>query len=94
LAGEDQFTISDRKPMRASPGSRYQAHQVECGSPQEAVWIAEGLRQFEMVVVLADQQPHLLTSIFDRSGKFAVLALKLGGLAGAVRNNQRRLQSV
>jgi hypothetical protein len=32
-----------------------------------------------MVVVLADQQPHLLTSVFDRSGKFAVLALKLGG---------------
>ena len=77
--------------MRAPSGSRYQAHQVECGPPQEAVWIAEGLRQFEVVVVLADEQPHLLTGVFDRSGKFAVLALKLGGLASAVRDNYRRV---
>jgi len=41
--------------------------------------------------VLAHQQPHLLAGGFDRSGKFAVLALELGGLAGAVRDNQRRV---
>jgi hypothetical protein len=41
--------------------------------------------------VLGDQQPHLLTGVFDRSGKLAVLALKLGGLAGAVRDNKRRV---
>jgi hypothetical protein len=44
-----------------------------------------------MVVVLADQQLHLLTGVFDRSGKFAVLTLKLGGLAGPVRDNYRRV---
>src|ERR1700746_1077262 len=80
--------------MRSSPDSRMQAHQVECGAPQETVWIAEGLRQFEMVVVLADQQPHLLAGGFDFSGEFAVLALELGGLAGAVCDYQRRVQSI
>jgi hypothetical protein len=44
-----------------------------------------------MVVVLGDQQLHLLTGVFDRSGKFAVLALKLGGLASAVGDNYRRV---
>ena len=61
-----------------------QARQLECRTPQETVWIAEGIRQFEVVVVLADQQPYLLAGGFDRSGEFAVLALEFGGLAGAV----------
>jgi class 3 adenylate cyclase len=54
-------------------------------------WLGQtrGLRQFKMVVVLADQQLHLLAGGFDLSGKFAVLALELGGLAGAVCDNQR-----
>jgi hypothetical protein len=52
---------------------------------------AAGEVQFEMVVVFGDQQLHLLTGVFDRSGKLAVLTLKLGGLAGAVRNNYRRV---
>jgi hypothetical protein len=33
--------------------------------------VTEGLWQFKVVGVLANQQPHLLTSIFDCSGKFA-----------------------
>jgi hypothetical protein len=44
-----------------------------------------------MVVVHGDQQLHLLARVFDRNGKLAILALKLGGLAGAVRNNYRRM---
>ena len=50
-----------------------------------------GSPAIQMVVVLGDKQPHLLTSVFDRSRKFAVLALKLRGLAGAVCDNQRRV---
>jgi hypothetical protein len=34
---------------------------------------------------------HLLAGAFDRSGKLAVLTLKLGGLAGAVGDNYRRV---
>ena len=74
-----------------SPNSRCQAHQVERGTPQETVRVAERLRQFEVVVVLSYKQPHLLAGGFDRNGKFAVLALKLGGLAGAVCDNRRRV---
>src|SRR4029077_13026482 len=37
---------------------------------------------------------HRLSYGFDRGGKFAVLALKFWGLAGAIGDDQRRLQSV
>jgi hypothetical protein len=47
--------VGPQADVGLSPNSRWQAHQVECGTPQQTVWIAEGLRQFEMVVVLADQ---------------------------------------
>ena len=47
-----------------------------------------------MVVLLAHQQLHRLAGGFDRGGKFAVLALELRGLAGAVGDDQRRVQSI
>jgi hypothetical protein len=57
---------NSRKPDRhvgtqidlSSEGSRSQAHQIERGTPQEPVWVAEGLRQFEVVVVLSHKQLH------------------------------------
>jgi hypothetical protein len=82
--------VSERGSMGVIAGLPYQAHQVECGTPQETVWIAERLRQFEMVVVLAYQEPHLLADSFDCGGEFAVLALVLGGFTGAVGDDQRR----
>jgi hypothetical protein len=39
-------------------------------------------------------QLHRLSDGFHRGSKFAVPALKLGGLAGAVRDNERRVWSV
>ena len=80
--------------MRVLLDARLQAHQIERGPPEKTVWIAERLRQFEMVVMLADQQPHLLAGSFDRRSEFAVLTLELGGLTGAVSDDQRRVQSV
>ena len=68
----------------SSEGLRSQAHQIERGSPQETVWVAEGLRQFEVVVVLSHKQLHRFSSASDRGSKFTVLALKFGGLAGAI----------
>jgi DNA helicase-2/ATP-dependent DNA helicase PcrA len=41
-----------------------------------------------VVVVLSGEQPHRLASGFDRAGEFAVLALELGRLAGALRDNR------
>src|SRR6516162_3750034 len=47
-----------------------------------------------MIVMLADQEPHLFTGCFDRGGEFAVLPLEFGGLAGAVSYDHWRLQTV
>jgi hypothetical protein len=44
-----------------------------------------------VVVVLSNKQLHRISGGFDRGGKFAVLALELRGLAGAVRDNKRRV---
>jgi hypothetical protein len=66
-------------------------YQVERGPPHQTVWIAEGLRQFKVVVVLSNKQLHRIFGGFDRGGKFAVLALELRGLAGAVRDNKGRV---
>jgi hypothetical protein len=54
---------------RSSPDTRYRAHQVECGTPQESVWIAEGLGQFEVIVILSQKQLDRLAGGFGRGGK-------------------------
>src|SRR6202022_5096005 len=60
-----------------------QTHQLERRPSEEAVGVAEGFGQFEMVIVLADQEPNLLAGVFNRGGEFAVLARKFGGLPRA-----------
>ena len=47
-----------------------------------------------MVVMLADQQLHHLVAGFNRGGEFAILALEFRSLAGAVADDQRRLQLI
>ena len=47
-----------------------------------------------MVVMLADQQLHDLAAGLNCSGEFAILALEFGSLAGAVGDDQRRVQPI
>ena len=44
--------------------------------------------------MLADQQLHHLAAGFNRSGEFAILALEFRSLAGAVGDDQRRVQPI
>src|SRR5207253_6086121 len=77
----------------ANSASGRQAHQVERRLSEEAIGVAEGFGQFEVVVVLADHEAHWVAGGVHRGGEFAVLTLKVGGLAGAVGDDQRRYQA-
>jgi hypothetical protein len=54
----------------------------------------ESLRQFEVIVILSYKQLDRLAGGFGCGDKFAVLALKFGGLAGAVGQDERPMQMV
>jgi hypothetical protein len=80
--------------MGSSRDAGFQADRVKRSPSPAPIVVAEGLWQFEVVVVRADQQPHRLASGFDGSDEFAGLAPEFGGLAGSICGDQRRLQSV
>ena len=58
--------------------TRGELHLLECGAAKEAIRIAEGFWQFEMVVSLADDELNRLAGGFDRRGEVSGLALELG----------------
>ena len=58
--------------------TRGELHLLECGTAKGAIRIAEGLRQFEMVVSFGDDELNWFPGGFDRRGELAGLALKLG----------------
>ena len=73
------------------PDSSLKQVSSSAALPKRPNGVAERFRQFEVILVLTDEQPYRLAGGFDPGGDFAVLALELGGFAGAICDNQRRV---
>jgi hypothetical protein len=74
--------------------TRRELHLLERGTAEEAIGIAEGFRQFEMVVSFGDDELHGFACGFDRRGELAGLALKLRRLEGSVSDDDGRFQFI
>src|SRR5262245_1564119 len=69
-------------------------HLLECYAAKQAIGIAKGFWQFEVIVSLGDDQLYRLVGSLDGRGELAGLALKLGRLESPVRKDERCIQFV
>src|SRR5438876_10877214 len=70
---------------RSAPG---EIHLIEHGGAEQPIGAAQRLRQFEMAVMLANDQLGRFAGGLDRGGEVACLALKLWRLVGPVSDDQ------
>src|ERR1051326_9132523 len=78
----------------ARPLPALDLHLLQHRAAEEAQRIADHLGHLEVVVALGDQQRDRLPRRFDGGGEFAVLALELRCLEGAVGDDHRAVEPV
>src|SRR5439155_7562017 len=92
LPGIRDFSWMARSsPAMTSGGMHFlagEAHLLEDRGAEQAVRVAQRLGQFQVAVMVADQQFNRLAGRLYRRGEIAGLTLEFRGLAGAIGNDQ------
>src|SRR5580692_1398963 len=81
-------------PGRLRQGWLRKFHLPQHGAAGEAVRVRQRLQKLEMIVGLADDQFGGFSQTLHRRKNVARLALEFRRLAGAVGENERRMQAV
>ncbi len=94
MGGADQGERRERGLSAGAKAGLHESHLPQLRAAGQPIGARQRLQQLEMVVALADEELRRLACRLQRREEVARLALELGRLAGAVGEDERRVERV